>query len=340
MYWQYCQACSTFLLKKDRKVVFGKNYDWDLEDGLLIVNKRGVLKQAINYSNPVKWKSKYGSVTFNQYGKEFPSGGINETGLVIETMWLGESEYPPSDSRVEIDNMQWVQYQLDNFSTVEEVIESDVFLRVSPLSQANVHYLAGDRNGVCASIEFLSGKRVYHTGKTMPIKALTNDTYAASLKYTKNYKEFGGTNPLPENKRSISRFTRIAYMQQSFEKNRPVDIIEYGFRILSNVAAGEYTKWSIVYDLAKRHIYFHTHSKKKIKKIDLSLFDFSCTMPVIILDINASYQKNLEKKFMNFSKSINKTLIKNTFENTDFLANIPRELLERVFFYSESFDCR
>jgi penicillin V acylase-like amidase (Ntn superfamily) len=27
-------------------------------------------------------------VTFNQYGRNFPSGGMNEAGLVIELMWL------------------------------------------------------------------------------------------------------------------------------------------------------------------------------------------------------------------------------------------------------------
>jgi choloylglycine hydrolase len=26
------------------------------------------------------WTSRYGSITFNQYGREFPSGGINEKG--------------------------------------------------------------------------------------------------------------------------------------------------------------------------------------------------------------------------------------------------------------------
>ena len=35
-----------------------------------------------------QWQSKYASVTFNQYGVELPTGGINEKGLVVEIMGL------------------------------------------------------------------------------------------------------------------------------------------------------------------------------------------------------------------------------------------------------------
>ena len=35
---------------------------------------------------PASWVSKYGSVTFNQYGRELPTGGMNEAGLVVETI--------------------------------------------------------------------------------------------------------------------------------------------------------------------------------------------------------------------------------------------------------------
>jgi Penicillin V acylase and related amidases len=46
---------------------------------------------------PIEWISKYGSITFNQSGREFPHGGINEKGLVIEQMWLDEAAYPEMD---------------------------------------------------------------------------------------------------------------------------------------------------------------------------------------------------------------------------------------------------
>ena len=41
------QACTTFSLAHDGQQVFGKNYDWHLDRGLMIINKRGVLKKAM-----------------------------------------------------------------------------------------------------------------------------------------------------------------------------------------------------------------------------------------------------------------------------------------------------
>src|ERR1043165_9799873 len=89
-------ACTTFGLKNRGEVLAGGNYDWTIGDGMVFVNKRGVAKQATveESDHPARWVSKYGSVTFNQYGRENPTGGMNEMGLVVEVMWLDETEYP------------------------------------------------------------------------------------------------------------------------------------------------------------------------------------------------------------------------------------------------------
>ena len=83
-------ACTTFCLRNGDQLLFGKNYDWQIGDGQLLVNLSGRRKSADPeaHASPARWVSKYGSVTFNQYGREFPMGGINEAGLVIELMWL------------------------------------------------------------------------------------------------------------------------------------------------------------------------------------------------------------------------------------------------------------
>lgn len=47
-----------------------------------------------------------------QYGRNFPTGGMNEAGLVIELMWLDGSRYPVPDARPAVDNLQWIQYNL------------------------------------------------------------------------------------------------------------------------------------------------------------------------------------------------------------------------------------
>src|SRR5215813_3170068 len=85
--------CTTFVLQGKDNVYFGRNLDWDWEDGLVIVNPRNETKASlviIPGNKPLKWTSKYGSVTFNQFGQEMPFGGMNEAGLVVENMHLPE----------------------------------------------------------------------------------------------------------------------------------------------------------------------------------------------------------------------------------------------------------
>ena len=100
---------------------------------------------------PLSWISKYGSITFNQWGREFPSGGINDKGLVVvQTMYIS-TKYPDPDIRPSISELQWIQFQLDNFSTVQEVIYNDKFLRITNNS-IPLHYIICDKTGNIAVI--------------------------------------------------------------------------------------------------------------------------------------------------------------------------------------------
>ncbi|HVG42417.1 MAG TPA: linear amide C-N hydrolase, partial [Chitinophagaceae bacterium] len=125
-------GCTTFFLQKQGQMVFGRNYDWVTATGLVNTNLRGLAKSSlpIGGGSILRWTSKYGSVTFNQYGKEFPNGGMNEQGLVVELMWLSDSRYPAADNRPALSVLQWIQYQLDNCESVEEVIVTDKNLRI------------------------------------------------------------------------------------------------------------------------------------------------------------------------------------------------------------------
>ncbi|MFT7624554.1 MAG: penicillin V acylase-like amidase (Ntn superfamily), partial [Myxococcota bacterium] len=120
------QACTTFLCEDGQDVLIGKSYDWHQGAGLVLVNKRGVAKKALVLepgATPAQWTSRYGSITFNQYGREMPNGGMNTAGLVVEVMWLRASRYPAPDKRPTLNELQWIQYQLDRFATVKEVVE-------------------------------------------------------------------------------------------------------------------------------------------------------------------------------------------------------------------------
>src|SRR3990167_4903964 len=146
------RACTTFFFASGSRGCVGKALDWHQAHGMVLVNKRHVFKTALSFEEsprPAQWISKYGSVTFNQYGREFPYGGMNEAGLIVEIMMLPQTHYPVPDHRPTINELQWIQYQLDQFETVHEVISGAAQLRVSPV-YAKVHYMLCDRFKECA----------------------------------------------------------------------------------------------------------------------------------------------------------------------------------------------
>lgn len=334
-------ACTTFCLKNKGEVLFGKNYDWMIGDGLLFINKRGISKvsTSVMADNRAKWISKYGSVTFNQYGRENPMGGMNEAGLVIELMWLDETKYPKADSRPAVETLEWIQYQLDVSATVEEVLKNSENVRIA--SEITLHYLVNDKNGNSATIEFLDGKLVAHAGEKLSVSALANDTYEKSLSYAKTTQAFGGSQNIPQTSSSLDRFTRAAQKTKEFEKQAKSEqeAVNYAFDILSNVAQKDGTQWSIVYDQKRGKIYFRTLQSPRIKSVDTKSFDYSCGSAVKIFDINSKESGDVSAKFTNYTRQANRDLIERSFNGTSFLRAIPTQIKDFLASYPENFGC-
>ncbi|HWM89454.1 MAG TPA: linear amide C-N hydrolase [Thermoanaerobaculia bacterium] len=321
-------ACTTFCLRDGGRIVFGKNYDWSVGDGMLVVNKRGVARKAdaMDDPKPASWVSRYGSVTFNQYGRDFPSGGINEKGLTIELMWLDGSEYPAADARPAVDVLQWIQYHLDNHATVEEALQADKALRIT--GDAPLHYLVADRKGQVATVEYLDGRLVAHTGQKLPVAALANSTYAESLR--------GGQT---EGRSSLARFGRAAERVRGFQA-KGTDAVRYAFDTLDQVAQPGYTQWSIVYEVDRGRVHFRTRDRRKVRSLDLKDVDFSCSTPVRVLDLDADIEGDVARRLVPYTRELNRELVTAAFRKTEFLADVPAAELERVVRYPEAASCR
>jgi len=177
-------ACSAFLLEGREGPVIGKSYDWSDEHGLLVVNPRGLAKRALVLEpgeKPAAWKSRFASLTFNQYGRELPNGGINESGLVVEVLILQTSVPARHDDRAAVTELGVVQYLLDQAATTREAIELARAVRIAP-AYAPLHYFVCDESAECAAVEMLGGKLVVSTGVDMVARALTNSDYADSAR--------------------------------------------------------------------------------------------------------------------------------------------------------------
>ena len=105
-----------------------KSYDWHDGSGDLYFNPKGLNRKAFPHeksplSRVHSWQSTFASVTFNQYGRSFPNGGLNEAGLAIEVLWLEQSAAAVSDHRPYLNELEWVQFALDTQSSVADLIK-------------------------------------------------------------------------------------------------------------------------------------------------------------------------------------------------------------------------
>ena len=333
-------ACSTICLDKDDELVVGKNFDWVTEDGLIIANKRNVSKTAHLNSDwvgeqPASWTSKYGSVTFNPWGREFPFSGMNEVGLVVSAMGLSSIIYPTPDQRPAISSTQWIQYQLDNSATVAQVIASDLELRISN-SDTPLHFFVCDSTGTCATIEFIDGKLVYHTQETMPVKALVNTTYEKAIDYWEKDKI-----PPFDPGKNIKRFITAAQMLEDYDPATSGPAVDYTFNILSDMEWSfsiVKTYWSIAYDIPNHRINFHTFTNRSIRYFDVNSFDFSCLTPVRVLNIQEDLSGDVSEDFIDYTYELNRSLIEKTLDLESY-PEFTEEAREAYASYPETTEC-
>ena len=310
-------GCTTFVLKNDSSLLFGRNLDWYSDDGVAVVNKRNVQKEALVFppEQSTTWTSKYGSVTFNQFGKEFPFGGMNERGLVVELMVV-PGQFPALDNRTAVNELQWVQYQLDNCASIEEVIATDSKIRIQMISQ-NLHYLVCDSSGNAVVIEFtLSGMKVYRDEK-LPIVVLENDPYQTSLKKRK----------LKQECRFLTASNMLSVLSP---KTNTKESIRYSFDVLDKVKLDG--SWSMVYDIKAKSIHFITGSNPIRRLIQMNSFDFSCQSASLLYDLARRDAGNVLTKFISYSRQLNVLKFKAGLKSNGI--RLPSKILQRFLNYT------
>ncbi len=326
--------CTTFCMNVDGRVVFGANYDWDIRNGLIMVNKRYVSRESLTL-RPAYWVSRYASITFNQYGRDFPTGGMNEVGLVVALMALDETEYPAVDSRPSAGVLDWIQYQLDLSADIDQAMANASAIRVATGSKG-LHYLIADRTGRAVTIEYLGGALVTHSGATLPVSVLANHRYDQSLAYLSNMIGFGGSQPIPSGPGSLERFARAASMIRGTGSG--ADPVARAFAILDSVRQSN-TRWSIVYDPTAGTVYYRTDQNRALRWLSFSSFDPACASPVKILDMNAPLSGDLAPHFTDYTTAANIALVNESYDNTPFLRNTSEETRLLYALHPEKDEC-
>ena len=218
--YQQLNACTRIVYQgPDGTIITARSMDWneDIMSNIWIF-PRGMERNGEVGPNSITWKSKYGSVITSAY--DFSSSdGMNEKGLVANLLWLTEAEYPAYDgTQPGLSVAAWVQYVLDNFQTVEEVVNElgkerfTVVTAEMPGSGrlATLHLAVSDALGDNAIFEYIGGKLVIHHDRSYVV--MTNSpAYDQQLAIYEYWKEVGGLHMLPGTSRAADRFARASF---------------------------------------------------------------------------------------------------------------------------------
>jgi choloylglycine hydrolase len=248
-------------------MILAKNFDWKAGHGYLFKNKKKQKKYAYGFhgTNQAQWVSIYGSVTFNQFGKEFPIGGINEAGLVVEQLFKPFSIYPKNEG-ASISDSEWIQYQLDNYATSSEVLQHLNDLSIHPLE--TVQFFIADQSGDAIVIEFTEGKIITH-----PIEGTNQVITNAPYQECQRYFEYNSKNIDGNALGDVDRYVQIK--SQLSEANITKE--EEAFEILKKITENQEhykTFWTIAYNLTEMSISFFSNSHKDIKEVCMSDLNF------------------------------------------------------------------
>ncbi len=323
------QSCSTFLLSGSERVLVGHNLDDSIETpGMIVVNPRRLAKRGARYKDlfpfapgsksdqRLSWVSRFGSITYNVFGREFPDGGMNEAGLYLGEMTLRGTRYPTGSGLTRLYHGAWIQYLLDSFATVPEVIDS--LSRVVPEGHCQWHFFVSDREGRAAVIEFLDGKTVVRTGEALPWSLLTNSTYEAGLLLLAEFEGFGGTRklePTPDCRPDL-RFVTAAGMIRNLQADPAGPTVEQVFSVLQSMWCGV-NRFSLVFDPLAMRMYFTTYKARTLRWVDFASFDFTCGPVQPCLDIHRDITGDASGAFVPFTDEANRVLLKLFFKGLD-----------------------
>lgn len=301
------KACSALIFNKKTSSTVGVNLDWKYREGALVVHPRNItmVSNVDNHQyHPLMWKSRYGSVVFHG-GNRFKPGpsadGMNEKGLTASILVLKSSRYQAKDEVPALNTTEWVQYVLDNFATVQEVIDGSAEYQLLPGTYRdvvlNVHLVVNDAEGNSAVLEYLNGALVVHTGESFTTPVVTNTDYASALALLDD-----DTKTFPGGYDSNSRFIRAAH----YIKRLPGFIadeehIAYAFNGLSDVAqapgTASPTQLSMVFDIPNRTIYFRSVNEAAIRIVSLDKLNFNKITDTLALNAYQHFSGDIVGEF-------------------------------------------
>jgi len=288
-------ACTRCLrVFDDGSVIVARSMDWVEDPGSEVwVFPRGMKRHGNAGPGSFEWTSRFGSVGVSFYGVATVDG-INEKGLVANTLYLAESDYGKSvANRPNLSIGGWAQYVLDTYGTVAEAVaglEKEPFTIVAPVlpnGEPGVGHLAiSDPSGDSAIFEYVGGRLKVHHGRQYAV--MTNSPpFDQQLALDAYWNEIGGDVMLPGTNRASDRFVRASYYIDAIPKKLSgARSIASMFSVIRNASVPlgvstpgkpnvASTLWRTVYDQKDRVLYFDSSTSPTVFHVRLDKVDLT-----------------------------------------------------------------
>lgn len=269
-------ACSTVAIGPADARLVAYSYDTSVTGaGFVFVNPHGARRTSIMEDEPAGWDVAHGSITFNQMGFGMPTTGVNTAGLVVSLMWNDKAVFPPVAGRPIVSELEFIQMLLDRAGSVDEA--TTIMDEFAIQALVPIHFFLADASGATAAITPTRQALVVHTGADMPVRALTNTSYAELVDRLSGLAGFGGEAPAPpagtlDERGSLARFAIAA---QAIKNGSSPSGKADAFAVLDRVENRQ-TRWQIVYVPQDREIDFRLTGRAGQWRIDMAGIDFAC----------------------------------------------------------------
>lgn len=102
---------------------------------------------------------------------------------------------------------------------------------------------------------------------------------------------------------------------------------------------GDYTKWSIVYDITGRQVHFVTNDNRQRKSFSLADVDFSCNKTPLVLPLESNASGSVFKHFAPLSFNQNKAVIERSVLESKTHVQLPASTIAGIANYYNQVQC-
>lgn len=316
-------ACTRVMYKgPDQMILTARSMDFSMEiPANLWSFPAGIERSGETGQNTIHWTSKYGSVAVSSWDIAV-SDGMNEKGLNANMLWLNDTKYAPfseDTGKPGLSVALWAQYVLDNFATVNEVVDAlskEEFVVVSDYvpgtdKYTTIHLSVSDPSGDNAIFEYVNGKLVINHSPDYTV--MTNDpTFKEQLAISQYWKDIPGNTFLPGTVKSPDRFVRASYYINTVTQSSDYRVaVAAAFSVIRNVSVPygihiegypnlSTTRWRVVADQKNLVYYYEDVLSPNAVWVDLKKMDFKKGAGVkkLALDHHQIYAGETSKDFV------------------------------------------